>query len=87
MLVDTILDMATALGMQVVAEGVETTAQAEYLRARECDFAQGYLFNRPMSGAELGVLLEDQRPKVLVRTPATAHPLAAVNPRRGRRAG
>lgn len=87
MLVDTILDMATVLGMQVVAEGVETTAQAEYLRARDCDFAQGYLFNRPMSGAELGVLLEDQRPKVLVRTPATAHPLAAVNPRRGRRAG
>jgi EAL domain-containing protein (putative c-di-GMP-specific phosphodiesterase class I) len=58
--VDTILEMAHVLGLEVVAEGVETAAQAEYLRERECDYAQGYLFNRPMGPAELGVLLTDQ---------------------------
>jgi diguanylate cyclase (GGDEF)-like protein/PAS domain S-box-containing protein len=66
LLVDTILDMAHVLGLEVVAEGVESPAQADYLRERDCDFAQGFLFNRPMPHAELGVLLRDQRPRALV---------------------
>jgi diguanylate cyclase (GGDEF)-like protein/PAS domain S-box-containing protein len=66
MLVDTILEMAHILGLEVIAEGVETTTQADYLRQRDCDFAQGYLFNRPLGEAELGVLLADQRSKALV---------------------
>jgi EAL domain-containing protein (putative c-di-GMP-specific phosphodiesterase class I) len=61
MLVDTILEMAHVLGLEVVAEGVETATQAQYLRERACDFAQGYLFNRPMATAELTALLEGQR--------------------------
>ncbi len=64
-LVDTILQMAHVLGMEVVAEGVETGDQAAYLRARDCDFAQGYLFNRPMGQDELGRLLSGQRAPVL----------------------
>jgi len=67
MLVDTILEMAHVLGLEVVAEGVETDAQADYLRERGCDFAQGFLFNRPMGESELGLLLQEQRPKVLLQ--------------------
>jgi predicted signal transduction protein with EAL and GGDEF domain len=41
------IDMAHALGLTVVAEGVETREQEEYLRAFGCDRAQGYLYARP----------------------------------------
>ncbi len=40
--------MAHKLGMQVIAEGVETFHQLELLRAAHCDYAQGYLFSRPL---------------------------------------
>ncbi len=43
-----ILELATALGMETVAEGVENTAQQAFLVDRECPLAQGYLLNRPM---------------------------------------
>jgi EAL domain-containing protein (putative c-di-GMP-specific phosphodiesterase class I) len=44
--VDAIIGMAHALGMVVVAEGVETPAQEEYLRAHGCDQVQGFLYGR-----------------------------------------
>ena len=46
-IVQTILSMARNLGLRVVAEGVETPAQAEFLAANRCDVMQGYLFGRP----------------------------------------
>ncbi|MEM9177059.1 MAG: EAL domain-containing protein [Myxococcota bacterium] len=46
-LTSAILAMAHGLRLQVVAEGVETTRQALFLRARGCDEVQGYLFGRP----------------------------------------
>ncbi len=46
-----IIVMAHELGMQVVAEGVETDMQRDLLLAAGCDFGQGYLFARPMSVA------------------------------------
>jgi len=49
--------MAHELGMQVVAEGVETTAQRDLLIGAGCDFGQGYLFARPMPADALGALL------------------------------
>ena len=52
-IVDTIIVMAHALGMTVVAEGVETVAQEEYLVARGCDVAQGYRYSAAVSAAEL----------------------------------
>ena len=48
---EAIVSMAEVLGMHVVAEGVETAAQAEILRSMGCGLAQGYFFGRPMSSA------------------------------------
>jgi len=42
-----ILSMAKHLGLRVVAEGVETAEQADFLRQSDCDALQGYLFARP----------------------------------------
>ena len=52
MLVDVIIAMAHGLGLSVVAEGVESEAQLEYLRKRGCDECQGFLFSAPLPAAE-----------------------------------
>ena len=46
-LTEAILRMAQALGIRVVAEGVETAAQRDYLQGQGCDLLQGYLLGRP----------------------------------------
>lgn len=51
-IVTAIIALAHGLGRTVVAEGVETDAQAEYLRTLGCDQFQGYLYGRPVSMAE-----------------------------------
>ncbi|MEO9753598.1 bifunctional diguanylate cyclase/phosphodiesterase [Roseibium sp.] len=43
----TMIGLANVLGMQVVAEGVETEEQRDFLRKANCDYLQGYLFGRP----------------------------------------
>ncbi|NVM79231.1 EAL domain-containing protein (putative c-di-GMP-specific phosphodiesterase class I)/CheY-like chemotaxis protein [Duganella sp. SG902] len=48
-----IIDMAHHLGMKVVAEGVETEAQCDFLRRNMCDQIQGYFFAAPMAAAAL----------------------------------
>ncbi|HEY0065457.1 MAG TPA: EAL domain-containing protein, partial [Telluria sp.] len=52
-IVQAILAMARHLGLRVVAEGVETRAQADFLTANDCDCMQGYLFARPAPFADL----------------------------------
>ncbi len=52
-LVATIVAMAQALGIATVAEGVETTAQANHLTDLGCDAAQGYLYSRPVGADRL----------------------------------
>ena len=47
-IVDAVINMGSSLGMQVVAEGVETTEQLNLLRLKGCDFVQGYIFAKPM---------------------------------------
>jgi diguanylate cyclase (GGDEF)-like protein len=54
--VNAVLAMARGLSLAVVAEGVETEDQLAYLRARGCDRAQGFLFARPLSPAQLAEL-------------------------------
>jgi len=51
-LVDVIIAMAHGLGLTVVAEGVESEMQLEYLRKRGCDECQGFLFSQPLRAAE-----------------------------------
>ena len=55
--IDAILQMAKRLGIQTVAEGIETKHQAQYLRMRGCSTGQGYLFSRPVGAAEVTSLL------------------------------
>ncbi len=51
-IVRTIVSLAQNLGMEVIAEGVETLAQANALRALNCTLAQGFLFSRPLPAAQ-----------------------------------
>jgi diguanylate cyclase (GGDEF)-like protein/PAS domain S-box-containing protein len=56
-LCEAIIVMAHKLGLQVVAEGVETPEQRDLLLAAGCNYAQGYLFSRPVPAEELEKLL------------------------------
>ncbi len=60
-LVESIITMAHALGKIVVAEGVETAEQLDFLRERGCDLAQGYYLARPMSVTQISELLQAAR--------------------------
>ena len=57
-IVKTIIVMATALGLDIVAEGVETEAQLDLLKQYGCPAFQGYLFSKPLPLAEFERLLE-----------------------------
>jgi len=52
-----IIAMAHSMDLRVVAEGVETDEQLEFLQAHECDVVQGFLFSHPLSGSATGELL------------------------------
>ncbi|BFM12580.1 hypothetical protein R50072_27330 [Simiduia litorea] len=56
-LIETILSMGEKLGIDVVAEGIETQEQLEFLRARGCQYGQGFLLAKPMSEAQLLALM------------------------------
>lgn len=53
-----IINMGRALGLTVVAEGVETTEQDIFLRQHECNELQGYLFSKPVPASEIPLLLQ-----------------------------
>jgi diguanylate cyclase (GGDEF)-like protein len=59
-LADAIIKMGKSLSMTVVAQGVETKAQAEFLRVHACDELQGFYFKKPMPADEFTQLLLDQ---------------------------
>ena len=56
-IVKTIITLARNLGMQVIAEGVETEEQLNQLRALKCQYAQGYFFSRPMDAAQADMFI------------------------------
>lgn len=63
-IVRTILALAHGLGMQVVAEGVETDEQLSKLLAMNCDYVQGFLFAKPVDSQEAGTLIEKSFTKI-----------------------
>ena len=79
-IVRTIIEMGRSLGIEVIAEGVESQAQLEFLRGSGCHYGQGRLFGEPCTAEDLLALLAHQaRGTGAVRSPAAAH-------RRGRAA-
>lgn len=61
-LVATIINMGQNLGLDVVAEGIETAEQLAFLRSHHCAYGQGHLFGGPVTGEEyLQMLVEQQR--------------------------
>jgi EAL domain-containing protein (putative c-di-GMP-specific phosphodiesterase class I) len=57
-IVRTIIELARVLGLDVVAEGIETPEQYRLLREMGCRFGQGYLFARPMTAEAVTKLLQ-----------------------------
>ncbi|MES2152341.1 MAG: EAL domain-containing protein [Pseudomonadota bacterium] len=64
-----IIDLAHNLHMTVIAEGVETEGQANYLRSNRCDEMQGYYFARPMPGADFEEQLRQNHMLALPEAP------------------
>ncbi|MEG1430610.1 MAG: EAL domain-containing protein, partial [Oscillospiraceae bacterium] len=57
--IGSIVRMANELQMSVVAEGVETLEQVEFLRGCGCETAQGFYYSKPVPAAEFETLLRD----------------------------
>jgi EAL domain-containing protein (putative c-di-GMP-specific phosphodiesterase class I) len=56
-LVQTIVTLGHALGLKVMAEGVETEEQVEFLKRVDCDTAQGFYYSKPLPADAMGALL------------------------------
>jgi diguanylate cyclase (GGDEF)-like protein/PAS domain S-box-containing protein len=69
-----IVAMAHGLKLSVIAEGVETEEQLDFLRATGCDEMQGYLFSKPVSASEFECLVLDYSPSLKIVEP-TSRPL------------
>ena len=59
-MVGAIVALAQNLGMDVVAEGVETVEQLSFLEAMRCDYGQGFFFSKPVDAATAGHLIASQ---------------------------
>ncbi|WP_287028694.1 putative bifunctional diguanylate cyclase/phosphodiesterase [Pseudomonas sp. UBA6310] len=70
-IVRAIIQLGKSLGMQVIAEGVETVEQEAYIIAQGCHEGQGYLYSKPLSARELGQYLRQS--KRLNHTPVPTH--------------
>ena len=75
------VDLARDFGITAIAEGVETTEQAQALVAIGCRYAQGFLFGRPMPAADAAGLLAVGRVAPMPTNPTSA-PYLAVEPTR-----
>jgi EAL domain-containing protein (putative c-di-GMP-specific phosphodiesterase class I) len=62
-----IIAMGRSLSLEIIAEGVETQPQLEFLREEGCDEMQGYLIGVPMSAGEMGMELRAQATDILSR--------------------
>jgi diguanylate cyclase (GGDEF)-like protein len=62
-IVRTIMTLANNLGMEVVAEGIETEEQLAQLKALKCEYGQGYLFSKPVDAETASGLIHEAPPK------------------------
>ena len=69
LVVKSAIRLAHELGTEVIAEGVETDAQARFLIAAKCEFAQGYLFSPPLAASSAAALLRKEGMKMLPAVP------------------
>lgn len=60
-IVNAIIAMGKAMGMSLIAEGVETEAQIEYLKNRGCELFQGYYFSKPLTASESTQYLSNEK--------------------------
>ncbi|CAA6799158.1 MAG: diguanylate cyclase/phosphodiesterase (GGDEF & EAL domains) with PAS/PAC sensor(s) [uncultured Sulfurovum sp.] len=60
-IVNAIINMADSLGLDTLAEGIETMEQREYLVEKGCKYAQGFLFSRPMNGRDTYSWLKERQ--------------------------
>nr|WP_145549441.1 EAL domain-containing protein [Variovorax boronicumulans] len=74
-IVQSVVSMAKALRLRVIAEGVETDEQANFLKDCGCDEMQGYLYARPMPDEGLRALLQTTLPLRSAATPSGLQPL------------
>lgn len=76
-----IISMAHSLGIRVVAEGVETEAQCQFLRRHQCDEMQGYYFSHPLPFIKITALLNEKRqlPENILIQKKTTRTLLLVN--------
>lgn len=58
-IIGAVVNLAHTLGMLVIAEGVETQREANFLRSIHCHFVQGFLYNRPMPISDFEKMLQD----------------------------
>jgi EAL domain-containing protein (putative c-di-GMP-specific phosphodiesterase class I) len=83
-IVRTIMSLARSLGMDVVAEGVETAGQRAQLTDLDCEFGQGYYFSKPMGEDAAEAFLLSQiprtgpRPRAANRSPVERSAVSAV---------
>jgi len=58
-IIDAVIQLGRSLGIKVVAEGIETEAQHDLLRAKGCDFGQGFLYGKAVAFDEVAPLLQN----------------------------
>ena len=68
-----IIALGKAIGLKVLAEGVETPAQLEFLKKYDCDEYQGFFFSRPVSAAEIESLVKANHSTVVPTRNPTLH--------------
>ena len=75
-----IVELGRALGLEMVAEGIETPEQARWFRSLGCQFGQGYYFSPPMSASKVGSYLAEHREGI----PVSAAVITRIDSRRRR---